>query len=113
MTAQVLVVPALNTGGKLQPLLKDRVSKQGLGLKNHSTGTLQLTLRIVRAVEKSQVRDQYSTGDRELLLGWPDYLYGPKAHTTAHGPIKMSSFIYTQEKKKRAHFSTKESDLLC
>lgn len=74
MTTHVLVIPALSTGGKLQPLLKDRVSKQGLGLKNHSTGTLQLTLRIVRAVEKPQVRDQCSKGDREPLPGWADYL---------------------------------------
>lgn len=88
MTAQVFVVPALSTGGKLQPFLEDRVSKQGLGLKNHSTGTLQLTLRIVRVVEKSQVRDQRSTGDRELLPGWADNLCSHKAHATAHGTIK-------------------------
>lgn len=88
MTAHVLVVPALSTGGEFQPLQKDRVSKQGLGLRNHSTGTLQRTLRIVRAVEKPQVRDQFSTGNRELLPGWADYHCGHKVHATAHSTIK-------------------------
>jgi hypothetical protein len=34
------------------------VSGQGLGLRSHSRGTLQLTLRTGKAVKKPQVREQ-------------------------------------------------------
>ena len=88
MTIHVFVVPALSTGRELQLLLKDGVSKHGLGLKNHSTGILQRTPRTVRAVEKPRVRGQCSSGDRELLPGQADYLCSHKVHATAHSTIK-------------------------